>query len=223
MLELDHIALAVTDLDSAGTILRDGFGLASYAGGAHRSGATANRIVPLHGGAYLELIQVIDAVAAAADPLGTRVAQGIEAPDAALIAWAVRTSEIDAVASRLGIATTAMGRSLPDGTRLSWRVAGIVAALESRYLPFFIEWDQPELHPSLVAAPHGVEAPRIQALELAGDRTRLGDWLGDELAQVHLGVEHAGGAAQDGIRSVDIRDRHGARIQLTPYTALRGE
>ena len=75
MLELDHVALAVTDLDLAGATLRDGLGLASYAGGAHRSGATANRIVPLDGGAYLELIQVIDAIAAASDPFGARVAR----------------------------------------------------------------------------------------------------------------------------------------------------
>ncbi len=223
MLELDHIALAVTDLDGAGAILRDDLGLASYAGGAHRSGATANRIIPLHGGAYLELIQVIDAVAAAADPFGTRVARGIDAPDEALIAWAVRTSEIEAVASRLGIATTTMGRSLPDGMRLSWRVAGIAEALESRYLPFFIEWDQPELHPSRVPAMHGVDTPRIQSIHLAGDRTRLDAWLGDELVQVHLEVERAQGAAQNGIRSVDIRDRYGAGIQLTPYTAIRVE
>jgi hypothetical protein len=223
MLEMDHVALAVTDLEAAGATLRDGLGLASYAGGAHRSGATANRIVPLHGGSYLELIQVIDHIAAAADPFGARVARGIEAPDEALIAWAVRTSGIDAVASRLGIATTAMGRSLPDGTRLSWRVAGIAEALERRYLPFFIEWEQPELHPSLVAAPHGVEAPRIWSIQLAGDRARLDDWLGDDLVHVHLDVEHAEGAVQDGIRSVDIRDRHGARIELTPYTAIRVE
>ena len=114
-----------------------------------------------------------------------------------------------------------MGRSLPDGTSFSWRVAGIAEALASGYLPFFIQWDQPELHPSRVSVPHIVEAPRVQSIQLAGDRTRLDDWLGDELVQVHVGVEHA--EAEYGIRLVEIRDRHGARIQLTPYTALRVE
>ncbi len=223
MLKLDHIALAVADLDAAGATLRDSLGLASYAGGAHRSGATANRIVPLEDGAYLELIQVIDARAAAADPFGRRVAEGIEAPDEALIAWAVRTTEIDVVAARLGIPTTAMGRSLLDGTTLSWRVAGIQESLESHYLPFFIEWDQPDVHPSRVTAPHHLEAPRVDTIRLTGDRARLREWLGTDVDLVHLEVEAADDDRGEGIGSVALRDRGGGRIDLTPYTAIRVE
>src|SRR5512142_3281084 len=56
---LDHVVLAVDDLDRAAARLEREHGLASYAGGRHARGGTANRIVPL-GSQYLELMAVVD-------------------------------------------------------------------------------------------------------------------------------------------------------------------
>ena len=45
-----------------------------------------------------------------------------------------------------GLEVTAMSRLKPDGTRLSWRIAGFDQMLEAGR-PFFIEWDDTNLHP----------------------------------------------------------------------------
>jgi hypothetical protein len=45
-LELDHVLLAVRDLQAAGSILEDRYGLASIEGGRHPDWGTANRIWP---------------------------------------------------------------------------------------------------------------------------------------------------------------------------------
>jgi len=45
--ELDHVLIAVTDLESAAEAFDERFGLASVEGGRHPAWGTANRIVPL--------------------------------------------------------------------------------------------------------------------------------------------------------------------------------
>ena len=62
--ELDHVLIAVTELESAGEAFEERFGLASVEGGRHPAWGTANRIVPL-GSSYLELVGVVDKAVAA--------------------------------------------------------------------------------------------------------------------------------------------------------------
>ena len=75
-MELDHVLIAVADLEAAGGEIEDSHGLASIEGGRHPSWGTANRIVPL-GDSYLELIAVVDAAKAAESAFGRWVASGI--------------------------------------------------------------------------------------------------------------------------------------------------
>ena len=78
----------MADLASAAHELEAAHGLASVEGGSHPEWGTANRIVPL-GGAYLELIAVVDGSAAELSPFGRWIAASSSAT-ARPLGWAVR-------------------------------------------------------------------------------------------------------------------------------------
>src|SRR5690348_2134426 len=101
MLELDHVVVAAADLEAAAVALEERYGLTSLEGGRHPGWGTANRIVPL-GGAYLELVAVVDEEEAAESGFGRWVAAARPDP-LLLLGWAVRTDELDAVAQRLDL------------------------------------------------------------------------------------------------------------------------
>src|SRR4051794_41897410 len=65
--QLDHLILAVADLDAGAAALTAAIGLAVEPGGVHPDWGTENRIVPL-GEAYLELVAVADPEVAAGGP-----------------------------------------------------------------------------------------------------------------------------------------------------------
>jgi len=170
--ELDHVLLAVDDLERAARALEEQHGLASLEGGRHPGWGTANRIVPL-GDAYLELIAVADEEAAAANPFGRWV--GAAARDGFRpLGWCVRPRDLDGVARRLGLAIAPGARERPDGTVLRWRLAGVEEAVREPALPFFIEWEPGALLPGQAA----VSRVRLARLELTGDEARLAKWLG---------------------------------------------
>jgi Glyoxalase-like domain len=168
-LELDHVVIAAADLDTAARELEDRYGLASIPGGRHPDWGTANRIVPL-GATYLELIAVVDEPTAARTLAGRWVKS---APTGQPLGWAVRTNDLDAIAGRLGLMTSAGSRVTPDGEVLRWRSAGLEDAVDEPTLPFFIEW-----HPD-TPFPGGTDASpfAISKLELEGDPGRLAAWL----------------------------------------------
>ena len=167
-LAIDHVLVAVPDLDVAGEELEARFGLASAPGGRHPGFGTANRIVPL-GPAYLELVAVADPARAAGSVFGRWVAS---APPSRPMGWAVRTDDVDAVAARLGLAVEPGSRRAPDGSLLRWRTAGIERAAAEPYLPFFIEWGPGTPFPG------GGDGPGIERLVVDGAAGRLGEWLG---------------------------------------------
>jgi hypothetical protein len=152
--ELDHVVIAVADLAAAADELVRHHGLVSSEGGRHPGWGTANRIVPL-GETYLELIAVVDADEAAASEFGRWVASsGGEAMR--LLGWAVRTEELDGVATRLGLTIRAGSRATPDGS-------------------FFLEWGG-GTYPGRSAAPAPASITRIVVRD---DGNRLAAWLGE--------------------------------------------
>ena len=175
-LALDHVLIAVPDLDAAGAALEARFGLPSTAGGRHPGFGTANRIVPL-GGAYLELVTVADPVQAAASAFGRWVAS---ARPSRPMGWAVRTDDLDGAVRRLGLDAVPGSRSAPDGTLLRWRMAGIEAAAAEPFLPFFIEWG------AGTPFPGGRDGPGIDSLRVRGDAGRLRAWLGPAAPPVEV-------------------------------------
>jgi hypothetical protein len=174
-LQLDHVLIAVTDLTAAARRFELMYELVSIEGGRHPAWGTANRIIPL-GGAFLELVAVVDASVASHSVFGQWVG-GAATTAGHLLGWAVRTDDIEAASRRLGLTPKSGSRVGNDGKSLRWRSAGVEQAATDPVLPFFIEWA-----PGSVLPGHGRRHPRwsISQLMIRGDAERVMSWLGDE-------------------------------------------
>jgi hypothetical protein len=185
--ELDHVLIAVTDLEAAGAEMEARQGLSSVVGGRHPGWGTANRIVPL-GPSYLELVAVVDEQAAARSAFGRWVAGGASSLGRPL-GWAVRTGELDEVGRRLGLPVRSGSRVAASGGLLRWRSAGIEQAAAEPCLPFFIEWAAGVPLPGTMVVAHPAAPVRISELLLDGEPDRVASWLGDHALPI---VVHAG-------------------------------
>jgi hypothetical protein len=174
-MELDHVLIAVENLDAAGQELEERCGLSSLVGGRHPSWGTGNRIVPL-GDAYLEIVAVLDSAEAAHAPFGRWVGSMVGSTPTPF-AWCVRTAALDDVAARLELEPVAGSRETPDGSVLRWRIAGLGQAAATPCLPFFIEWVEGTPFPGRAAVDHPAGAPELARLELSGDPERVDEWL----------------------------------------------
>ena len=200
---IDHAVYAVRDLDVAAGRWRERYGLEAAPGGRHARWGTANRIVPL-GDDYLELISVVDPEVAAGSVLGRRLG-AVAAHGDAWFALCLADDDLDATASRLGLEVETGSRTLPDGTELRWRHAGIDADEREPWLPFFIAWEvPPELHPGRSPSGSAGEVHGIAGAKVAGDPERMRDWLGG--AEVAIDVVPIGVASgEPGIVSATLR------------------
>lgn len=156
---VDHVLLPVADLEAGGRLIQERYGLQAIAGGRHPKVGTANQIVPL-GRQYLELIAVVDRAEAAGSRLGVRVERAL-AEGRTFVAWALRTTDLDAVRARLLAEGWKLppivdgSRKRPDGAVLSWRTQDVEEGPDPSAIPFVIEWHVPDgLHPGEVAASH---------------------------------------------------------------------
>jgi catechol 2,3-dioxygenase-like lactoylglutathione lyase family enzyme len=167
---IDHVILAVQDLDLAAACFQDQVGLAVGGGGTHPRAGTANRIAVL-GDAYLELISA----APGAVPrgfIGARL-DGREG----WVGFALQTQDIEAAAATLrarGILFEgpAPGELAADGFSRSWRTIHL-ADPALRPLPFLIQHNVTgqERQRLLAGAegprPHSLGAQRITAVTVA--------------------------------------------------------
>lgn len=205
MLEIDHVLIAVSDLDDAAERLRDQHGLESIPGGRHPGWGTGNRIVPL-GREYLELIGVVDPEEASRSAFGTWLMKHVQWGDR-LLRCCLRPSDIDETAGRLGEQPEPGSRVTPAGQTVAWRLVGLEAAI-SNNLPFFIEWDAGSAHPGQSSVQHPSGALGIAWVEIGGDPVRLLGWIGEEVTALRL----VGGAP--GIRAVGVITPDGDQVIL---------
>ena len=204
-LVIDHVVLAVRDLDTAGERLLHDHGLVSIPGGRHARWGTANRVVPL-GDDYIELIGVVDPDQAAGTVFGRRLLDLTTDGDR-WYAICLSSDDVDGIARRLGLTIEPGARTRPDGAELRWRGAGLESPERDPWLPFFITWDTPpELHPGRAPADHPSGADGIAWLELGGDPARLSDWLGG----VDLPIRVADG--EPGLQAVGLRTSGGGEL-----------
>lgn len=163
----DHVIMRVADLNAAAERLLTQHGLAAIEGGRHVGLGTGNMIVPF-GDDYLELMAVVDPAEARSSELAAWVTSGLSAGDG-LGALCLRTDEIEPWARVLGEEPLPMSRARPDGTLLSWRLAGLAKMFARPPHPFLICWDvPPESHPARTPAPHRCNPIGISWVELSG-------------------------------------------------------
>lgn len=149
--ELDHVVLAVPDIAIAADALRGDHGLITLPGGRHPAWGTRNAIVPLNG-AYLELVEVDDPDAPMVG-FTARVAE-VAAAGGGLALWCERVDDIAVEAALRGYEVVPGTRENPDGSALSWRVAGLPQACATPVLPFLIQWDDPMAMPGEIMVEH---------------------------------------------------------------------
>ena len=150
---LDHIILGIDDLDRGIAWVEQRTGVRAIFGGVHPGRGTRNALLALGPSCYLEII--------APDPQQsspTWFSQILTMPDPRLIAWAVHTSSLTALARTAICAGFPIdgphdgARSRPDGKTLSWRLFHLRDD-RGGLLPFFIEWGRDSLHPAADAPP----------------------------------------------------------------------
>jgi hypothetical protein len=206
---IDHVVLAVADLEQAGERLRLEHGLTSVPGGEHPRWGTANRIVPL-GAAYLELIAVVDRGAGRSTSLGRSLSSLTADGGDRWFAVCLADTELDATAERLGLTVEPGARRRPDGAEITWRSAGLVDGRREPWLPFFIAWDVPELHPGRAEVRHAAAVTGAMTVELGGDAARLRAWLGSRGDALSLEVV----GPEPGVRAVELSMAEGPPLRL---------
>src|SRR5919201_5200798 len=92
---IDHLVIAVPDLDRAADDPEGGVGLAVAGGGRHEGRGTANRIAFLADGSYLELIAVEDPVADHSTPLGSAVVEALDQRGPGLVTYALTDDQLE--------------------------------------------------------------------------------------------------------------------------------
>jgi hypothetical protein len=175
-MRLDHVVYAAEPdgLDATAARLGALLGCDLVDGGLHPRFGTRNRVLPLAGGHYLEVVDVLDHPAADKAPFGQAVKVRTE-DGGGWLGWVVAVDDLAPIEERLGREAVPGQRHRPDGYELRWRQIGVKGLLSDPQLPFFVHWESdPAEHPSKGATGE----VDLAALEIAGDPERLAHWLG---------------------------------------------
>ncbi|EON25372.1 MULTISPECIES: VOC family protein [Nocardioides] len=176
-MRLDHLSFAAGPDGLASTAQRIGglLGKDFIDGGVHPRFGTRNMILPLDGGTYLEIVEVLDHPASDKAPFGQAV-RARSAAGGGWLGWVVAINDITAVEQRLGRDAVKGNRHLPTGEELLWKQIGVNDLMADPQLPFFIQWESPDaMHPSTGADTDFA----LATLEIAGDPQRVSEWLGE--------------------------------------------
>jgi hypothetical protein len=117
VLSIDHLVIAVADLETAARRYRAEYGIPFASGGIH-PGGTANSANLFPDGSYIELLEVHDASL----PFAAVVRRFLDRHRDGLFHWALRRDDIETVAARTGITPTVGWIDSIEGDRqASWR------------------------------------------------------------------------------------------------------
>jgi glyoxalase-like protein len=161
---LDHVVLAGPDLPEVVAWFAELTGVDPVPGGSHVDLGTANYLVGLGSGAYLEIIGPDPEQPTPERPRPFGI-DDLTAPR--VVTWAIRTADIDALVAQSREAgydpgePVAMSRRTPDGALLEWRLTSPRFDYGDGLVPFVIDWG---------ATPHPTSRalPEAQLLDLAG-------------------------------------------------------
>lgn len=124
---IDHLVIAVPDLDAAADELTGALGVAFTAGGSHPGAGSANRIAFL-GEPYLELIAVDDEATARERPIGAAAIRAL-GQGGGLATYALVDDELETTVAELRANGSRLGeprhgsRLRPDGEGVEWWTA----------------------------------------------------------------------------------------------------
>ncbi len=150
-MKLDHVIIAVSDLDQAVSDYRS-LGFTTRYGGRHASGSTHNALIGFQDGSYLELL------ALTGDPAqpGTIDFSPLVMRGEGLVGYALRSADLNADAEALRARGAQVGavsegqRLRTDDILLRWRTA----SLDGGMSPFLIE----DITPRVLRVPDDLEA-----------------------------------------------------------------
>jgi hypothetical protein len=202
---IDHLVIAVPDVDAAAGELEATLGLRATGGGRHPGQGTVNRLV-WFGDSYLELIGVEDAALASASWIGEPALAVLErSSDGGFATWAVATDDLEAFADLDGPIDGE--RQRPDGRVVRWRIAR-AGELAADQPPFLIEHD-------VTAAEWTPEERAERAIE----RHPVGGPV--RLTRVRIAVRHPETAAR---RTGDVlaSDVDGSTVRVGPHEVTYG-
>jgi hypothetical protein len=184
-MRLDHLSYAAGPEGLAACVQRLGsrLGAGFTDGGIHPSFGTRNFVLPLANGTYLEVVEALDHPAVDRAPFGRAVRDRSEI-GGGWLGWAIRVDDIGVVESRLGRPAADGHRRRPDGFDLRWKQLGINDVVADPQLPFFVQWLTDDLHhPSA-----GGASLTLRGLQIAGDQTRIDNYLGTPTRQPLDGI-----------------------------------
>jgi hypothetical protein len=176
---LDHVSFASEPdgYEATAARLAEQLGIQPYNGGVHPRFGTRNLIFPLADGHYVEVVEALEHPAALSTPFGQAV-RARSALGGGWMGWCVSVDALAPVEERLERKAVDGNRTPDDGIEILWKQIGVKGLIADPQLPFFIHWLSPaERHPSARGAHSRVA---ISALEIAGDRDRLREWLGTD-------------------------------------------
>lgn len=169
---VDHVIIAVADLEQGIAELERLTGVRPIIGGIHPGRGTRNALMSLGDGVYLELLAPDPAQAVDNEEL--RELRGLRRPTP--VGWAVSSDDEQRLRSMLTAAGWALSpsrpgsRRKPDGSQLRWVIFGY-ESLDHPLAPFFIVWTDPALHPSRTS-PAGCRLADLRIEDLQPDQLR---------------------------------------------------
>jgi hypothetical protein len=174
-MRVDHVSYAAEPdgLKATARRLAEKLGVAAVDGGIHPRFGTRNIIIPLDHERYVEVVSVLDHPASDKAPFGQAVRARSEA-GGGWLGWVVCVDDMSEAEQRLGRDAVAGNRRRPDGVELRWRQLGVKGLIADPELPFYIQWEDMSVHPSVGAK----TTVTISGLQIAGEPERVCEWLG---------------------------------------------
>ena len=173
-MRVDHVSYAAEHdgLQATAERLSKLIGVDPVDGGIHPRFGTRNVILPLAHDRYVEVVEVLDHPASDKAPFGQAVRARSE-NGGGWLGWVVAVDDITPVEERIGRQSVEGNRHRPDGVELKWRQLGVKGLISDPQLPFFVQWEDRALHPSVGAHTEVT----IEGLQIAGDPARVREWL----------------------------------------------
>jgi hypothetical protein len=187
---LDHILLGCPNLEDGIAFVEERLGARAAFGGVHPGAGTQNALLSLGERRYLEIIAPDPNQPDAEDMRGLKELKGPR-----IVSWAAHPGNLDDFALKLkkaGIEAAGPkpgSRKRPDGQVLNWKTLVLQDDADG-LLPFFIEWGEGTIHPS-VEAPQGCKLTTFEAAtpDHAGLKLKVGH-MGLDLTVLGASTSH---------------------------------